>query len=211
MLSRFRSTYQQIMMPLGRLSVRLGLGPDFWTIFSVLLSIVTACVLSQKLWGWGLILALAVNLSDGMDGATARARGTQTDFGTVLDHNMDRYAEFFLLGGILLSGHLPGWLVYAALFGMVMASYVRAKAESVGGLDMSTVGWAGRAEKLILLFVGLGLEGWFNLAGAISWAIALIAIVSHVTFVQRLLHARKQMLPPRTGESQKPQSQSQLT
>lgn len=207
MLSRFRSTYQQIMAPLGRLSVRLGLGPDFWTIFSVVLSIVTAGLLSQKLWGWGLILGLGAYLTDGMDGATARARGTQTDFGTVLDHNMDRYVEFFLLGGILLSGHLPAWIVYAASFGMVMASYVRAKAESVGGLEMSTVGWAGRAEKLILLFVGLGLEGWFNLPGAISWAVALIAIVSHVTFVQRLLHARRQMLPATRGKGQESQSQ----
>ena len=49
-------------------------------------------------------------------------------------------------------------------------------------------------EKLILLFVGLGLEGWFKLAGAITWSIALIAIISHVTFIQRLVYTRRELL-----------------
>jgi len=194
MLARFRSTYQKLIMPLGKLSARLGLGPDFWTFFSVVLSIITAYVLAQKAWGWGLVLALITNLADGLDGATARARGTCSTFGTVLDHNVDRYVEFILLGGILLSGHVPAWLVYTTTFGMVMASYVRAKAESIGGLESCTVGWAGRAEKLTILFVGLGLEGWFKLSGGIFWALALIAIISHITFIQRLLYTRQQLL-----------------
>ena len=137
---------------------------------------------------------MAANLADGLDGATARARGTSSVFGTVLDHNVDRYVEFILFGGILLSEHVPAWLLYTAIFGMVMASYVRAKAESVGGLESCTVGWAGRAEKLILLFVGLGLEGWFQLSGAITWSIALIAFISHVTFIQRLVYTRRELL-----------------
>ncbi len=194
MLARFRSVYQKIVIPLGRLSVRLGLGPDFWTFFSVLLSLVSAYFLWQKSWGWGLVVAVLANAADAMDGATARARGTSTRFGTVLDHNVDRYVEFFLLGGILLSEHVPAWLVYVAMFGIVMASYVRAKAESVGGLESCVVGWAGRAEKLLLLFIGLGLEGWFKVSGAIFWTIALIALISHVTFVQRLVYTRQQLL-----------------
>ena len=206
MLARFRTTYQKIMMPVGRLSARLGLGPDFWTFFSVVLSLVAAFVLSKGNWGWGLVLAVITNLADAMDGATARARGTSSTFGTVLDHNVDRYVEFILLGGVLLSGHVPAWLVYTATFGMVMASYVRAKAESAGGLESCTVGLAGRAEKLILFFVGLGLEGWFHVDGAIFWAIALIAIISHITFVQRLIYTRQQLLPSksRSGKDSRP-------
>ncbi len=201
MLARFRATYQKIMMPLGRWSVRLGLGPDFWTFFSVVLSVGAACLLANKAWGWGLVVAMLANLADGMDGATARARGTTSKFGTVLDHCVDRYVEFILLGGILLSGHVPAWLIYSTVFGIVMASYVRAKAESAGGLESCTVGWAGRAEKLIILFVGLGLEGWFKLPGAILWAITLIGIISHVTFVQRLLYTRQQLNPAGKSKS----------
>ncbi|MBN1314649.1 MAG: CDP-alcohol phosphatidyltransferase family protein [Anaerolineales bacterium] len=194
MLAQFRSTYQKIFRPLGELSVRLGLGPDFWTFSSVVMSIIAAYFLANQRWGWALIIAIMVNIADGLDGATARARGTSSTFGMVLDHNVDRYVEFILLGGILLSGHVANWLVYSASFGMVMASYVRAKAESTGGLASCTVGFAGRAEKLILLFVGLGLEGWFHVPGSISWAIALIALISHFTFLQRLVYTRQQLL-----------------
>lgn len=201
MLSRFRSTYQRIMMPLGRFSVRLGLGPDFWTFFSVALSVVTAALFTRKIWGWGLILAILTHLADGMDGSTARARGTASRFGTVLDHCVDRYVEFILLGGLLLSGHIPGLLIYTATFGVVMASYVRGKAESVGGLDDCNVGFAGRAEKLIILYVGLGLEGWFHVSGAIFWSVVLIAAISHITFVQRLLYTRSQLFPPASDQA----------
>jgi len=159
----------------------------------VALSIVAAVFLSQTMWGWGLLFSVLANLADGMDGATARARGMESRFGTVLDHNIDRYVEFILLGGVLLSGHVPAWLVYAATFGMVMASYVRAKAESAGGLEDCTVGIAGRAEKLVLFFIGLGLEGWFNVSDAIFWSIVIIAFISHVTFVQRLIYTRQQL------------------
>lgn len=204
MLAQFRSTYQKIFMPLGRLSVRLGLGPDFWTFSSVVISLFAAYLMANRNWGWALIVSIIVNIADGMDGATARARGTSSTFGMVLDHNIDRYVEFILLGGILLSGYVPAWLVYSATFGMVMASYVRAKAESTGGLESCTVGFAGRAEKLILLFVGLGLEGWFHVSGALFWAVALISIISHVTFIQRLVYTRKQLLakipPANTSE-----------
>ena len=87
MLARFRSTYQKIMMPLGKFSAGLGLGPDFWTFFSVALSIVAAVFLSQTMWGWGLLFSALANLADGMDGATARARGMESRFGTVLDQS----------------------------------------------------------------------------------------------------------------------------
>lgn len=194
MLAQFRSTYQKIMMPLGMFSARLGLSPDFWTYFSVVLSIVAAVFLSQTMWGWGLLFSILANIADGMDGATARATGTSSRFGTVLDHNIDRYVEFVLFGGVLLSGYVPAWLVYVATFGMVMASYVRAKAESAGGVEECTVGIAGRAEKLFLFFIGLGLEAWLNVSGALFWAIVLVAFVSHVTFIQRLVYTRQQLM-----------------
>ena len=204
MLSQFRSNYQQIMAPIGRISVRLGLTPNFWTFFSVLLSIATAYVLAQRLWVPGLVMAFLVMLLDAFDGATARAGGTTSNFGSVLDHSMDRYAEFFLLLGILLSGHVPAWLVYTAIFGMVMASYVRAKAESVGGLTSGAVGLAGRVEKMILLWAGLGLEGLFGVDGAIFWGIFLIALISHLTFFQRLYYAHSQISLPEQPVLNKP-------
>jgi len=95
-----------------------------------------------------------------------------------------------LLLGVMASGLVdPGWGIFS-LFGMVMASYVRAKAESKPGLDSCNVGFAGRLEKLLILLVGLVLELTGLLAGALGWAVILIGIISHTTALQRLLYAR---------------------
>jgi phosphatidylglycerophosphate synthase len=76
---------------------------------------------------------------------------------------------------------------------MVMASYVRAKAESAAGITDCTVGIAGRAEKLILMFLGFIFLG-VNLPKLAEYAFILIGIISHITAVQRLLYTRAQTM-----------------
>jgi phosphatidylglycerophosphate synthase len=71
-----------------------------------------------------------------------------------------------------------------------MASFVRAKAESVGGLKRCTVGVAERQEKLVLLLLGSILQGLFS--WALLGAVILVGVLSHVTVVQRLSYTFKQ-------------------
>ncbi len=191
-----RKVYDTYTLPLGRLCVRLGLSPDFLTLVSVLISILAGTLLAQGWFGWGLILVLLTNVSDMLDGATARAGGTANPFGGILDHVSDRYAEFFILTGILLSGRIePVWVIFA-IFGMVMASYVRAKAESIGKLKSCTVGLAGRQEKLILLMLGLAVEASpLNLPG-LQWSLIAVGLISHITAIQRLIYSRKKIDVP---------------
>jgi CDP-diacylglycerol--glycerol-3-phosphate 3-phosphatidyltransferase/archaetidylinositol phosphate synthase len=194
MLHSMRDVYERATLPLGHLSLRLGLRPDFWTYFSLLLGLVTAWVLAQgSLWG-GLAMVLLVDVTDAFDGATARAGGTASRFGGILDHVADRYAEFLILGGLLLGGLAAPWLVLWAISGMIMASYVRAAAESIGRLASAAVGFAGRQEKLILLMVGLVVEGLRPGLGALGWALFLIGLLSHITAVQRMVYTRRQLL-----------------
>jgi CDP-diacylglycerol--glycerol-3-phosphate 3-phosphatidyltransferase/archaetidylinositol phosphate synthase len=118
------------------------------------------------------------------DGAVARATRMESRFGAVYDHVLDRYVEFFALVGIGL-GMYSDWIwVIFCLFGMVMASFTRAKAESVGGLKSCTVGIAERQEKLIILLVGSILQPLIGTALMI--AIIVVGILSHVTVIQRL-------------------------
>jgi CDP-diacylglycerol--glycerol-3-phosphate 3-phosphatidyltransferase/archaetidylinositol phosphate synthase len=176
----------------------LGLRPDFWTFFSVFASIVGAVMLAQDRLVWGLLLAIVMDATDMLDGATARAGGTSTRFGTILDHVCDRYAEFFLVTGIALSGRVkPFWAIFA-IFGMVMASYVRAKAESVGKMESCIVGFAGRQEKLILLMAGLFFEIVLVKVSVLNWTLIAVGLISHITAIQRLLYSRKMLLahPP---------------
>lgn len=192
-LARFRQAYEQISLPLGRICMRLGLSADMLTYLSLALSVLAGYLLANGAFLWGLAAILLVGLADVLDGATARASGTASEYGTVLDHVTDRYAEFFVLGGIMLSGAVAsGWALFT-LFGMVMASYVRARAEATGKLSCN-VGLAGRQEKLALLIVGLILQPFIPQLQPLQWAVIAAGIISHITAAQRLRYARQVLL-----------------
>ena len=131
--------------------------------------------------------------ADGLDGATARASGKSSGFGTVFDHTIDRYAEFILIGGLLLGGGISNFTAILAASGMIMSSYVRAVAESTAGIPDCTVGIAGRAEKLILMFLGFIFLG-VSLPKLAEYAFILIGVISHITAIQRLLYTRTQYI-----------------
>lgn len=172
------------MQPLGKRLGTLGLKPNAITTTSLLVSCLAAAAYSLKLPLLGALGLLGSGLIDMLDGAVARATGTSSRFGAVYDHVLDRYAEFAILLGIGLGGFVNWIWVIFALFGMVMASYVRAKAESVGGLKSCTVGIAERQEKLILLLAGSILQSIFPLALPIC--VFIVGVLSHVTVIQRL-------------------------
>jgi len=72
----------------------------------------------------------------------------------------------------------------------LMASFTRAKAESVGGLKSCTVGIAERQEKLIIIIAGSLLTLYFT--QALLYAIIVVGIISHFTVAQRLEYTWKQ-------------------
>ncbi len=119
-------------MFLGRVCVRLGFKPNVLTVLSVVCSIVAGIFFWKQEMLWGVFWILMTAITDMLDGSTARAGNLGTVFGGISDHVLDRYGEFFILAGITLSGAVhPGWGLFA-LFGMLVASYTRATAESIG-------------------------------------------------------------------------------
>ena len=193
-LTRFRKLYEQVTIPLGRLCLRIGLTPDMLTLLSLCIGGGAAYLIAQDAFLLGILAILLMTAADVLDGATARAGGTANPFGTLLDHAVDRYAEFLILLGIMLSGVVaPGWAMFA-LFGMVMASYVRARAEASGKVASCDVGFAGRPEKLTLLCIGMLLQPFFPQLMLLQWAVIAVGVVSHITALQRLLYARRIIL-----------------
>jgi phosphatidylglycerophosphate synthase len=194
MLARFRTWYEHVSLPLGHLCLKLGFTPDALTYVSLLFSMGAGYLIAQQQFIWGVVVILLVGLADMLDGATARAGGTASEYGTVLDHVVDRYAEFFIFGGVLLSGVVAIQWPLFALFGMIMASYVRARAESTGKLASCNVGFAGRQEKLGLLIIGLLLQPFFIGWPIVEWAIIAVGVASHITAVQRLIYTKRMLL-----------------
>jgi phosphatidylglycerophosphate synthase len=192
LLGRFREKYQKAMAPLGNSLSKTGISPNALTFIATLISLVSGVAFCLRLIWLGVLLILVTGFFDMLDGAVARASGKATRFGAVLDHVLDRYAECFILVGIALGGFVDWYWSVFALFGMIMASFTRAKAESVGGLASCTVGIAERQEKLLLIIGGSLLEIWVR--GALVAAVILVGVLSHVTVAQRLSYTRKKTM-----------------
>jgi len=183
-LGRLRAKYEQAVAPVGRVLADAGLSPNTMTIASLFVAIASAYVYAMDMAPWGALLIVATGVFDMFDGAIARATGKTSRFGATLDHVTDRYAECFIVCGMIYGGYTPWFWGLFTLFGMLMASFTRAKAESVGGLERCTVGIAERQEKLIILIGGSLLHGYVG--EALNYAVILVGVLSHLTVAQRL-------------------------
>jgi phosphatidylglycerophosphate synthase len=193
---RKRQWYEESSLVLGRFCLKLGLTPNFLTALSLICAVVSGIFFWRAEMIWGVVFMLLTAFTDMLDGSTARAGDLGTVFGGILDHVSDRYGEFFILAGITLSGTVhPGWAL-SALFGMLIASYTRAAAESMGKLENCAVGIMGRLEKFILIIAGSIAEhflpvGTWPRGGWLEFALIIIALTSFVTAIQRLVYTRK--------------------
>lgn len=165
--------------------VRLGVSANALTVTGALIAIVAAVMASQGLYIGAGVIYLVGSLLDALDGAVARSGGHVSRFGALLDSTLDRYAEGFVLAG--LGYHLARqsqWigvaLTFATLIGSLMVSYTRARSEGLG-ID-NKVGVLTRFERVII--TGLAL-----ITGLIEVGLGVLAILSHITVVQRLWHA----------------------
>ena len=184
MFGRLREKYQEAIAPIGAAFVRVGISPNVMTILSVIAAAASGYAYAVREPVYGALLIVLTGVLDMFDGAIARAENKVTRFGATFDHVLDRYAEFLIVVGMVYGGY-SGWVSGVfALFGMLMASFTRAKAESVGGLESCTVGIAERQEKLLLLIGGSVLAEVFS--EALNYALILVGILSNITVVQRL-------------------------
>lgn len=187
-----RAGYEEGSLPYGRICVKLGLTPNVLTGVSLGLGATAGILFWQRLWLFGIIAMLLSAFTDMLDGATARASNSGTRFGSVLDRVSDRFGEFFILTGILLSGLVePVWVLFAQ-FGVLIASYTRSAAESVGGLKSAAVGAAGRLEKFILIMAGAVGEWLLPGYSLMMYGVIVVGLVSITTALQRLVYTYRQ-------------------
>jgi phosphatidylinositol phosphate synthase len=132
------------------------------------------------------------SILDILDGALARTTGKQTPFGAFLDSTTDRVSEAFMLGAVALIFARDGNTValaftFAAMLGSFLVSYTRARAEALG--LRGDVGIGSRAERVVVISVGLALAPW----GLLAWAIYVLNATAWVTVAQRMLSVRRQL------------------
>lgn len=183
-----------ILQPIGRGLLRLGISADAITLGGTLLMAVVGVLLANGQFLLGGVLVILSAPLDALDGTVARLAGVTSKFGAFLDSTSDRYAEGFILIGLLLYGlgrrdDAIVILAFVAMWGSFVVSYTRARAEGLG-YDCK-VGLLTRFERFILIIAML-LTGWI-LPGLIA-----LAVLTHITALQRILYVRGIM---RTGSS----------
>ena len=191
--SRLKKRFEGIVAAGVKPLADAGVTPNMVTLLGLLVSFASAwCYYS-----WASLpillpaagaLVLLSGLLDAIDGVIARTAGKVTKFGGFFDSVSDRYADAFVLAGVTLGGLCTPIAGFAALIGSLMVSYTRSRAEAAG-VAMAGVGLAERAERMIILaavtFVAVW---WFD---ALNYGVILLAILSHLTVLQRAEHFRR--------------------
>jgi CDP-diacylglycerol--glycerol-3-phosphate 3-phosphatidyltransferase len=196
MLSIFaRSSISRFLDPVAYWLLRAGIPPDVITLSGTIGTVASALWFFPRgqLLGGTIAVTLFV-LLDLVDGAVARARGSGTPWGTVLDATCDRIADGALFAGLTwwcfgVAGNRT--LAVAALLCLVSAqviSYVKARAEAAG--LVADGGMVERAERYIITLVGAGLTG-LGVPFALDVGLWLLAGLQIVTVTQRMAAVRR--------------------
>ena len=163
----------------------IGVTPNMISVAGFAGNLLAACLAAGGYFLPAGAVMLVASALDLLDGALARKTGTVTKFGAVFDSVLDRLSEAAVLAGLLfhyagIGGHTEEIaVIFAAVVGSIMVSYVRARAEAIG-LELRE-GLFTRAERVLLL-------GGALLLGhdVVRWALWILAILANVTAVQRV-------------------------
>ncbi len=194
---RWLSSYFEV--PVGRLLANLGLSPNAITLLGLLVACASAYLLGVGLLAAGGVVLIAQGLFDLLDGAVARATNRVTKFGGLLDSVVDRVSEATVLVGLLVfylgresstEREIGTVLVVLVLAGSMMVSYVRARASGLR-IDCE-VGFMTRPERIAVLSAGLIIGGLWWLP-AVAVALGVIAGLTAITTVQRVMHVRREL------------------
>ena len=195
MLKVLRPGLARLLTPAGQALARTPITPNMLTVIGAIGVSASALILFPLGYLFaGTMACTAFVLTDMLDGALARARGSSGPFGAFLDSTLDRIGDAAVFAGLAIwlvrGGHQPV-LAAVALFCMVaggLVSYARARAEGLG--LRADVGIAERTERLLIGLVATGLSG-LGVPYVLAIGLWVLAVLSAVTFGQRIYAVRK--------------------
>jgi len=200
MLDRFlRATVTKILGPIARLLLRIGISPDIVTVVGTVGVSVGALYFFPRGELWiGVLVITAFVFSDTIDGIMARQSGGSTKWGAYLDSTLDRIGDAAIFGGLVLyyagmgdNRAMAGLALACLILGSVV-SYARARAEGLG--FTASVGIAERADRLVAVLVAAFFADLFDSTLLLGVVLALLAVASLVTVLQRIMTVRSQAL-----------------
>jgi CDP-diacylglycerol---glycerol-3-phosphate 3-phosphatidyltransferase len=185
------------------LLIQLKLKPNHVTLLGLLSSLLAGGAFAYYPFFGGLF-TLLTGLFDTLDGSLARTLGENRKFGAFLDSVLDRYTELIIYLGIWSYFYRQGaatpllsLTMLLILFGSLMVSYTRARAEGLGvnclagmfqrGERIVLLGLAGLANPFMNLFTGLPNGQWLQ-DTVLVVVLLILAAGTNVTALWRFLH-----------------------
>ena len=211
-LDSYRGAADRILNPMA---VRLrGLSPNLISWMALIgagltgLFLALAGILDPTVALVVAFIALFISsLFDALDGKVARLRGVASPQGDFLDHAFDRFADVLIFTGIFFSVYAQQWVVFLALLGVLLTSYMGTQAQAVGAGRLYG-GILGRADRLVILLVVILLHLFFDPTGTrfigfgllqftmMEYALLVIGVLGTVTIVQRTLETWRRLQSP---------------
>lgn len=167
--------------------VTLRIHPNVITFSSLALAVIAFFFYRAGIFWAGAIFLFWCGVFDTFDGEVARRRSMTSKIGGFLDSTIDRVNEFIVYFGLYCYYHARGsgvqfWILLA-IFGSMMVSYTRARAEGLG--ISPQVGIFERFTRIVLLIAGsvLGPE-------VMSYVLVVLALGTAVTTIRRVVYVR---------------------
>ena len=195
---RLRGWYFSNLTPFEELFVRLGVRPSTLSFSQLFVSVLAGVAYATGLIYTAGFLVLFTGTLDILDGKVARRSNGVSRQGAFLDSVIDRYVEYIGYVGLIVFFR-SGWQVWAvllAILGGTMVSYARARAEGLG--VACELGWLQRPERFVILgfgsiFSSVAVHLFGGQHELLSLTVALIAVLSNVTALQRMVYASRQL------------------
>ena len=191
---RARKRVSKLADPVARAVAKLGLRPTAITLLGFAISATGAVLIALGYLAVGASVLGFGALLDILDGVLARLTNTESRRGALLDTFTDRLGEVAAWTGLayFLADQAEATLVTLALVaatGSILVPFLRSKAEELGAEGRG--GLMGRAERLLVFGVGVGLEdlGLHTLEPTI-W---ILAVLVWLTVLQRFVRTWKQL------------------
>ena len=176
------------------------LNPNAVTIFGLIMHLPIAVLIAADYWIAAGLLLIFFGLFDKLDGELARLQNRVTNNGGFLDASTDRMKEVILYSAVAYwlalseTPALAAWAV-AACGASLCVSYVKAKGEAVIAASGKKLpypvlnklfadGLLPFELRIVLLIIGL-------LTGYLVWAVAVIAVLSAYTALERMANISK--------------------
>ncbi len=147
----------------------------------------------------GAIMVIVSGYFDALDGKVAKLSGKADPRGDYLDHVFDRYADVFMIGGIVFCAYWCNpYLGMLAIIGTLLTSYMGTQAQAIGAPRLYA-GLLGRADRIVLStlfpiiqFIGCSVGCPEIVIGdfGISWLEVMIlwfAVMGNLTAIQRVI------------------------